>query len=294
MKSMSKLNKKIKKIILTAQKNEITEHFIYDKLSRSIKDKHNKKVLKRISKDELRHYEFWKKYTNQEVEPNKLKIWWYYLISRAFGITFGIKLMEAGEESAQVTYRKIAKSVPSAKKIVKDEDEHEKELMDMIDEERLKYVGSMVLGLNDALVELTGALAGFTFALQNTRLIGVTGLITGIAASLSMGTSEYLSTKSEGSEKNPLKAALYTGVAYVLTVLLLIFPYLIFTNVYLALGLAILDAIIVILIFTFYISVAKDTPFKKRFLEMALISLSITGLTFVIGYLVRIFLNVEI
>lgn len=109
-----------------------------------------------------------------------------------------------------------------------------------------------------------------------------------------MGTSEYLSTKSEESEKIPAKAAIYTTSAYVLTVLLLIFPYMIITNVYLCLGLAILDAIIVILIFTFYVSVAKDVPFKKRFLEMALISLSITGLTFIIGYLVRIFLNIEI
>ena len=294
MRKKSKLTKRIKKIILTAQKNEITEHFIYDKLSRSIKDKHNKKVLKHISNDELKHYHFWKKYTNQNVKPNKFKIWWYYLISRIFGITFGIKLMENGEEEAQVTYSKVAKSIPSAKSIIKDEDEHERQLMDMIDEERLRYVGSMILGLNDALVELTGALAGFTFALQNTRLIGVTGLITGIAASLSMGTSEYLSTKSEESEKNPFKASIYTGSAYILTVLFLIFPYLILTNVYLCLGLAVLMAIIVILIFTFYISVAKDIPFKKKFLEMAMISLSITGLTFIIGYLVRIFLHVEI
>ena len=59
----------------------------------------------------------------------------------------------------------------------------------------------MVLGLNDALVEFTGALAGYTFALQNTLLVAMTGLITGVAASLSMATSEYLSTKSEENAK---------------------------------------------------------------------------------------------
>ncbi|MDI6704563.1 MAG: VIT1/CCC1 transporter family protein [bacterium] len=82
----------------------------------------------------------------------------------------------------------------------------------------------MVLGLNDALVELTGALAGFTFALQNTRVVAMAGLITGVAASLSMTTSEYLSTKSEGGAKSPFKASVYTGSAYVLTVMFLIFP----------------------------------------------------------------------
>jgi VIT1/CCC1 family predicted Fe2+/Mn2+ transporter len=184
--------------------------------------------------------------------------------------------------------------VPDAKDIIKDEDEHEKQLMDLIDEERLRYVGSMILGLNDALVELTGALAGFTFALQNTRMVAVTGLITGFAASLSMATSEYLSTKSEGNAKNPFKAAAYTGIAYVLTVLFLIFPYLLLTDIYVCLISAILAAIIIIFLFTFYISVAKDLPFKKRFLEMAAISLGIAGLTFTIGFLLRTFLNVEV
>jgi len=53
---------------------------------------------------------------------------------------------------------------------------------DLIEEKRLEYTGSIVLGLNDALVEMTGALAGLTLALQNTRLIALSGLVTGIAA----------------------------------------------------------------------------------------------------------------
>lgn len=94
------------KTILTAQRNEITEHFIYEKLSQSTKDPHNKDALKRISNDELKHYNFWKKYTHKDAKPDKLKIWKYFLISRILGITFGIKLMERREEKAQVTYEK--------------------------------------------------------------------------------------------------------------------------------------------------------------------------------------------
>ena len=288
------LDSKIKKTILTAQKNEITEHFIYSRLSKSIKDSHNKKVIKHISDDELRHYNIWKKYTKEEVKPNSFKIWKYYLISRIFGITFGIKLMEKGEENAQETYDKISKSIPAAKKLIRDEDQHEKKLIGMIDEERLRYVGSIVLGLNDALVELTGALAGFTLALRNTRLIAATGLITGVAASLSMAVSEYLSTKSEEGVKNPIKASVYTGIAYVITVIFLILPYLVIKNVFTALGFTMLNAIIVIFLFTFYISVAKGLSFKRRFLEMALISLGVAALTFGIGFLIKIFFNIEV
>lgn len=288
------LDRATKKRLLVAQRNEITEHFIYKKLSEIVKDVNNKNVLKQISNDELKHYNFWKKYTKQDIEASRWQILKYVFIARAFGLTFGIKLMEKGEEQAQAAYDKISKVIPDATSILKDEAKHEKELINLIDEERLKYVGSMVLGLNDALVELTGALAGLTLALQNTKLIAMAGLITGIAASFSMAASEYLSTKSEESRKNPLKASVYTGIAYIFTVLFLIFPYLLFENYYFSLAFTLVNAIIVILIFTFYISVAKDFSFKKRFFEMALISLGIAALSFGIGFLVRIFLNINV
>ncbi|MFH0861046.1 MAG: VIT1/CCC1 transporter family protein [Candidatus Altiarchaeota archaeon] len=276
------------------QRNEITEYHIYRRLADSIKDAHNREVLKSISDDELRHYGIWKKYTGADVKPNRFQILKYYLISRILGLTFGVKLMEKGEEQAQAVYDKISAEVPEAKTIKTDEDKHEHELISMLDEEKLEYVGSMVLGLNDALVELTGALAGFTFALQNPKLVAVTGLITGIAASFSMAASEYLSTKSEGGPKNPLKASVYTGTAYVMTVIALILPFLLLNNVYVSLGLTLLIAIAVIFFFTFYISVAKDIPFKSRFLEMASISLGVATVTFTIGYLIREFWGIEI
>jgi len=288
------IEKEIEKAILTAQRSEVTEYFVYQKLSQSATDPHNKSVLKQISDDELRHYDFWKKYTRQEAKPNKLSIWKYYLISRIFGITFGIKLMEMGEEKAQVIYEKISKYVPAAIDIEKDEKEHEKTLIDLIDEERLRYVGSMVLGLNDALVELTGAFAGFTLAFRNTRLIAMAGFITGIAALLSMASSEYLSTKSEEGSRDPFKASAYTGSVYVITLLFLIFPYAIFTNYYFCLGFMLFNAIIVILIFTFYVSVAKGISFWKRFSEMAIISFGIATLTFFIGFFVRMFLKIDV
>ncbi len=191
-------------------------------------------------------------------------------------------------------YEEISKSIPQAKEIEEVEEEHERQLINLIDEERLEYAGSMVLGLNDALVELTGALAGLTLALQYVHIIAMAGLITGIAASLSMAASEYLSTKTEKGSKNPLKAAVYTGFAYILAVVFLIFFYLFFENAHLCLGLTILNAVILVLIFTFYISVAKDLSFRRRFLEMASITLGIAALTFVIGLLVRTFLNLEV
>lgn len=294
--STTTIDDELKKKILTFQRNEITEHYIYRKLAQSVKDEQNKQVLLGISDEELKHYQIWKKYTNQDVKPSQLMLLKYYLIARILGITFGVKLMEKGEESAQVSYHDIAHQISDARRIIRDENEHENKLISMINEERLMYVGSIVLGLNDALVELTGALAGFTFAFQNTRLIALAGLITGIAASLSMGASEYLSTKSEADEeglKDPVKASVYTSLAYILTVAFLILPFFVLPNVYIALGATLVNALIVILLFTFYVSVAKDLPFRKRFLEMASLSLCVAALTFAIGFLIRTFLGID-
>ena len=212
--------------LLAYQKNEITEYHIYRRLARIIRSPENRRILEEIADDELRHYGEWRTYTQQDVAPDRLSIWKYYLISRVFGFTFGVKLMERGEEDAQDSYEELRAVIPEAETIIREENQHETALLQLLDEERLRYTGSMVLGLNDALVELTGALAGLTLALQDTRLVALTGSITGIAAALSMAASEYLSTKTEETAKNPVRASIYTGVAYLITVLILILPYL--------------------------------------------------------------------
>lgn len=288
------LTEEIRRKVLDFQRDEITEYHIYSRLAKKINSPENAKIVAQIADDELRHYNEWMQYSGETVAPNWLKVWWYYLISRVFGYTFGIKLMERGEEQAQKNYADITPVIPDAARIQHEEDVHEEQLIAMLNEERLEYAGSVVLGLNDALVELTGALAGLTLALQNTKLIALSGLITGIAAAMSMAASEYLSTRSEDTDKHPVRAAIYTGIAYIGTVFLLILPYLLFENYFFNLGWALVTAVLIIAVFNYYISVAKDEPFRERFLEMAGLSFGVAVFSFVIGYLIRIWLGIEI
>jgi VIT1/CCC1 family predicted Fe2+/Mn2+ transporter len=276
------------------QQGEITEHYIYKKIASGQKNPHNREVLERIAEQELGHYAIWKRYTQKDVAPVTLRIWFYYLIARGFGMTFAIKLMEGVEKRAQGYDQALVDRVPEAREILTNEENHERELIALIDEERLKYVGSVVLGLNDALIEFTGTLAGLTFAIQNTQIIAVAGLIMGVAATLSMGASEYLSQRSDGGPADPVKASFYTGATYIATVAVLILPYLVLKNPYLALAFTLAGAILVIFLFTFYVSVAKDLPFWKRLGEMLLISLSISAISFVIGIFIRTVLNVNV
>jgi len=287
------MNEKMVQALVAFQVNEITESMVYRNLAKLEKKAANKEVLNRIADEELGHYTILKKFTNQSPKANKFKVWWYTQIASIFGITFGIKLMEKGEVHAQETYGSFAQ-YPELVQIGADEGVHEKELIDMIDEERLNYMGSVVLGLNDALVELTGALAGFTLALKNPELIALTGSITGVAAALSMASSEYLSTKSEGGDKSPVKASLYTGTAYLITVVLLVLPFLLLTNVLLSLSITIVTALSIIALFNYYYAVAKDESFKRRFIEMATLSTAVAVISFGIGYLMNRVIGVDI
>jgi VIT1/CCC1 family predicted Fe2+/Mn2+ transporter len=289
-----KISESTRKQFLIFQRNEITEYHIYRELAKVTKNEANRDVLNRIAADELRHYEQLKKSTGKDVAPDRFKIRKYVWIARLLGLTFGIKLMEAGEVGAQESYGDFANEFEPAGLIAQDENEHEQELIGLIDEERLQYTGSVVLGLNDALVELTGALAGFTLALQNTRLIAMTGAITGIAAALSMATSEYLSTKAEETDKHAGKASIYTGVAYIFTVLVLIAPYLLFQNYFVCLAITLILGIVIIASFNYYIAVAKDLNFRKRFLEMTGLSLGVAAVSFLVGFLLRKFTGIEI
>lgn len=282
-------------IIKKMQQNELTESAIYEAIARFAKGSENKKVLQRLAQEEKAHYEIWKKYTGIEMKPEKGKVLKFKLLARILGFTFAIKLMENGETHAQEEYSILADEVAESALIRQQEEEHENALMNMLDEERLQYVGSMVLGLNDALVELTGSLAGFTFALQNTRLIALSGLIIGISATFSMASSEFLAARSEGRD-DALKSCTYTGIAYLITVILLIAPYLILgSGQYLtALVCMLLTVVLIIAAFTYYTSVAQDQPFKSRFLEMACISISVAVISFVVGILAKRFLGVDV
>jgi len=288
------MEKKDIDLLLASQRNEVTECLVYERLSRVEKDPENKKVFIALSREEANHAAVLQKYTKKLVNPYMWKVWMYYWIAKILGITFAVKKMELNEEIGLNFYSQFS-AYPELLQIGHDESVHENRLIKMINEERLEYMGSVVLGLNDALVEFTGVLAGFTLALSNAPLIALTGGITGIAAALSMGSSEYLSTKSEHiGRKSPIKASVYTSIAYLITVVALIFPYIIFDNVLIALLVMFLMAIIIIAAFNYYYSVARTESFKKRFMEMALLSFSVAGISFLIGFLLKQFTGIEV
>lgn len=290
---MSTISEKSMAIISRMQQAELDEYYIYRNIAASLrKDEKNAATLNQIAEEELRHYQIWRTYTHQTKKPRRLRVFWYTLLAKVLGFTFAVKLMERGEEGAQEEYALLEQEVPESIAIRQQEEEHEQALLSMLDEERLQYVGSMVLGMNDALVELTGSLAGFTFALQNPKLVALSGLIVGISATFSMAASEFLSARSEG-RSDAFKSCCYTGIAYLVTVALLIAPYLVFPSHILALAVMLTIVLAEIAAFSYYIAIAKDETFGTRFGEMAIISCGVAGLSFLVGMISKAVLGID-
>ena len=283
------------KLMLQFQKDEATSAIIYASFAKKMKDKKEQEKLLKMAHDEASHAAIWKHYTKQDVKPNMLKVWWYKVLMIVLGYTFVIKSLELGEYDGVNGLKQLENEIPEVKNIIADELRHEKELIEMLDEERLNYVGAMVLGLNDALVELTGTIAGLTFVLTNTTLIAMAGIITGIAATLSMAASNYLAERADGNP-NALKASFYTGIAYLVTVVFLVLPYLLFAENMFIPALVCMIGIVVLLVFMFnyYIATVKSEKFLPKFIEMAAISLSVALISFLIGLVAKLCFGIDV
>lgn len=290
-----RLSPVLKKQLMKAQRDEENGAALYAFMARREKNEENRRTLEQMSADEKRHAGVWAELTGERVGPQRLALLWMKVVTVLLGYTFMVKKMQRGERFAVAGYEAMQEETPEAVAVLADERRHEAELYAMLDEERLHYVGAVVLGLNDALVELTGAIAGVTFALANTRLVALTGIVTGISATLSMAASNYLAERAQGN-RNAVKSSLYTGVAYLVTVALMVLPYLLFPQgSYVAAFVVMIGVVLsIILFFNYYLSVAKDEPFLKRFGEMALISLSVALISFVIGLLAKRFLGIDV
>lgn len=282
-------------IFLIHQQQELNSSVLYEKIAMRTKNDKERETLLAIAKDERRHAETFEKYSSRRLKPNLLWVRLALLARCMFGYTFLIKLLERGEEKGIGFYRSEIDQIPELKQILADEEKHEKALMYLLDEERLHYMGDIILGMNDALVELTGSLAGYTLAMQNGKVIAMAGLITGVSATLSMAGSGYLSAREEDG-KNAVKSTVIIGLSYLITVVLLILPYLLFpAGAYIwALVVTLLIAMLIIAGFNYYLSVAKERPFRRGFWTMAGISLGVAAISFLVGYVVKNVLGISL
>lgn len=163
----------------------------------------------------------------------------------------------------------------------------------MSQSEKYKYTGALVLGMHDALVEISGIIAGLAFAFSDRQVIIMTASIAAVAASLSMAAANF---QAQRAEDNPhsLRAALYTGIMYMITSAILILPFAVVPNRFWALGLMAIMAVLIIFGFNCSIGAITRRPFFPRFLEMLGICIGVSVASFAIGIAAKYFMGITI
>lgn len=280
----------------TLARGEYRDSQIYAALLARESDPVFRDTLKKMLTHEKKHFALWREFASQKefsVSPLTLRL--YLFMRRVLGLTFTLRFLEHAEHNGIELYKEARSHIdgefrPLFNEIIEDETRHEKELIKEIKEEKVEFISSIILGLNDGLIELTGALVGFSFAFSGPRTVALTGLITGIAASLSMASSAYMQARHEQG-KDAKKSALYTGISYITVVILLIVPFFLFAATLSALIVMFAIALVIIFSISYYTAIIFERPFKKQFSEILLFSLGVSLISFLIGSLFQSFLK---
>src|SRR5437879_6130889 len=276
-------------------RDEYTDDAVYQMLSRHEKNQSFKKALEDLARGEQSHYEFWKAYTpDSPVKVNRLKVYFTLLLRLTLGLTFTMKFLEKHEDALHERYRQMVKDIPPADKarfeaMMEEEEHQESYLMGEIHEGRVKYMSFIVLGLADAVVELSGIQAGSI----RTELAGLAGVVAGMAASIAMASAAYAQAK-QGFEGSAKWSAVYTGVSYMFTAIFLALPYFLTGSMVTALGISLVVGVALVAAMTYYDTVISARKFKRQFGEIAGIILAASFALYIAGTLIRQLLGIVI
>jgi VIT1/CCC1 family predicted Fe2+/Mn2+ transporter len=284
------LDERVVRLVERFCREEARAFRVYRLLAELAGDEAQRRVLERLAEQERRHYEFWRGLLGRDCDGGGVSVGLLRAAYRVLGPVFVLQLLERGEEDAVRAYREFMNLVDNdelrrrVEEIMREEEEHEKILLQQVEDVRVKYMGFIALGLADAIVEITGVHAGFLGATSNTLLAGIAGLVVGFSAALSMAGAAYLQAK-HGGETHPPTSALVTGLSYIFSVVLLALPYFLTRSMLLAFSVSLSLAVALIAAFTYYSVVVQGKSFTREFTETTLLMLGTAFGSFLFGRL---------
>lgn len=274
--------------------DELLDFTLYERLSkRTAKNPSFSENLSQLSATEKRHFEFWRKYIpSAKPKYSKAKLYLVLFFYRVFGITFAIRYLERHESRTIKEYKSVEPLLPAEDKaefdaVIRDEEEHEREFSNRVESSSVRYISFIVLGLADALVEISGIHAGSLGIYNVTEIAGLAGIIAGGAASLAMASAAFAQAK-QGFQGSARLSAIYTGVSYFVTAVFLASPYFVTKSMVEALSVSLTLAVIILALATYYSSVISSKAFPREFAEILVILFGATVALYVFGYLIRV------
>lgn len=280
--------------------DEYLDFTLYDRLSKRVRDNSSfADALGQLSATERRHFEFWRRYLpGEEPKFSRAKLFLVLFFYRVFGITFAVRYLERHESRTINEYKSVEPLVPEGDRadfdsMIRDEEEHEREFSRRVESSSVRYISFVVLGLADALVEISGIHAGSLGIYNVTEIAGLAGIIAGGAASLAMASAAFAQAK-QGFQGSARLSAIYTGVSYFVTAAFLAAPYFLTKSMVSALGISLTLAVIILALATYYSSVISGKPFPREFAEILLILFGATIALYLFGAFIRIETNIAV
>jgi VIT1/CCC1 family predicted Fe2+/Mn2+ transporter len=297
---MSSDGSSLAKVARVRMSHEFTDSTLYDRLALTVdKDGSFASVLRQLSATERKHYEFWRRYVpNEEPRLDRIKVYWILLLRYVLGLTFASRYLDRHEASVVKEYKGLEGMIPESDRVpfdemVADEQQHENEFAQKIETSAVRYISFVVLGLADALVEISGIHAGSLGLYDRTEIAGLAGVVAGAAASLAMASAAFAQAK-QGFHGSARLSAVYTGVSYFVSAVVLATPYFLTSSMVYALGASLSFAVVIVAFVTYYSTVISNRPFLRDFLEIVAIMFGATVALYFFGYFVGLRVGIRI
>jgi len=191
--------------------NEVSDYQLYILLSQKVKDEELRKNLVRIANMEKGHASYWKSFLEKRGQPipqvklSVVRKTIALLLNKLASPVLIISFLELGETRGVREYYQFLKQAPLSeeekeklKSIIVDEIQHETFFAKEAEKLGLSNVRDFVLGMNDGLVEILGAVTGLSAVyINNPKMVAISGSIVGVAGALSMGIGAFISVRSQ-------------------------------------------------------------------------------------------------
>jgi VIT1/CCC1 family predicted Fe2+/Mn2+ transporter len=293
--------KTLREVAIEGGKDELTDHAVYKRLSTLGvgRNREFNKTLAKLAATELGHYEFWKKYApDEEIKANRLGVFLAILVKLILGTTFAVRYLERNETNVIRRYKSVAHMIPPEdterfQLMLNDEEEHEKGFELQIQGGLVLYISFVVLGIADAVVEISGIHAGSLGIYNSTRLAGLAGVVAGGAASIAMASAAFAQAK-QGFQGSARVAAVYTGISYFATAVVLASPYFFTETMTLALGASLFLAVLLVAFNSFYSTVISGKSFSRDFLSITGVMFGATLALYILGIVIRYVFGISV
>ncbi|MEM3185920.1 MAG: VIT1/CCC1 family protein [Conexivisphaerales archaeon] len=291
----------LQQVALEGCRDELKDKEVYQRLARSFKDKNHmySQIFNELADTEQKHYSFWTKYCpTEKAQPSKFQIWLILFLRYIFGVTFAIKLLESHETKTIEKYKSVSHMIPDEdrskfEEMLSDEVDHEKRFRDQVQSSYIKYISFVILGLADAIVEISGIHAGSLGIYNSTEITGLAGVVAGAAASIAMASAAYAQAK-QGFAGSASVSAFFTGISYFVSAVILASPYFLTKEMVIAIVVSLILGIAIVGTTTYYNSIISETKFLRDFAELVAIMLAATAVLYLFGEGIRIFTGIRI